>query len=249
MIDLPLLYHTHHAQESDDLPFWRHQAERHGAPILELGCGTGRVLLPLAKAGHSIFGVDKDSAMLAFLRPQLDDQLSRRVTLIHGDFRLFCLTSRFQLAIMPCNTYSTQALPDRKGVLSRVRLHLKTGGSFVFSLPNPLLLNEIETSDEMEIETHFEHPLSGNPVQVSSRVARGQGTVTFHWIYDHLYPDGLSERQRMSAKHYLQPMEAIYENLADAGFQVLEQYGDFHGRPYHTAADHLIIVAQAHTKN
>ena len=61
---LPLLYHAHHNRYKEDLPFWLELAARHGDPVLELGCGSGRVLLALAQDGYQVYGLDNDPGML-----------------------------------------------------------------------------------------------------------------------------------------------------------------------------------------
>ncbi len=57
----PLFYHAQHQNYLEDLPFWLGLAATQGSPILELGCGSGRVLLPLALAGHRVLGIDNDA--------------------------------------------------------------------------------------------------------------------------------------------------------------------------------------------
>ena len=64
----PTLYHAHHGQYQEDLPFWLKLANQQGGPVLELGCGTGRVLLPLARGGFQTVGLDNDLEMLRFLQ-------------------------------------------------------------------------------------------------------------------------------------------------------------------------------------
>ena len=60
----PELIHAHHNRHLEDLPFWLDLAGETGDPLLELGCGTGRLLVPLGQAGHRVIGVDHDPAML-----------------------------------------------------------------------------------------------------------------------------------------------------------------------------------------
>ena len=57
---LARLYHAHHSRNLEDLPFWQELARQQGSPILELGCGSGRVLLPLARAGYNVVGLERE---------------------------------------------------------------------------------------------------------------------------------------------------------------------------------------------
>src|SRR5215218_11321513 len=86
---LPELYDLEHAGFSDDVDLYLRLAEVVGDPILELGCGTGRVLAPLAAAGHRIIGVDRSRPMLDQARSAMNGQerdgdIWQRVTLSHG---------------------------------------------------------------------------------------------------------------------------------------------------------------------
>ena len=103
----PLLYHTHHQHVTEDLPFWQSLARWQGDPILELGCGTGRVLLPLAEAGHTVYGIDNAPNMLSFLRQRIPPELEDHIHLFEADMTHFSIDERFRLILLPCNTYST----------------------------------------------------------------------------------------------------------------------------------------------
>jgi SAM-dependent methyltransferase len=241
---LQLLYHTHHSQESDDLPFWLAWAQKQGNPILELGCGTGRITLPLIEEGFTVFGLDRDALMLAFLQSQLSDLVRKRLALIQADIRHYCLNTRFPLIIFPCNTYSTIAVPDRQMVLNRVRLHLAAKGVFIVSAPNPNLLADLPLKGEPQIETSFTHPKSGNPVQVSGQWQCAEDVVIINWHYDHLFPDGQVERQTLSTEHYLQEVEKVLGDFSRAGLSILAIYGDYDQSEYLEGAPYLIIVAK-----
>ena len=136
----PQLYHTHHNRNLEDLPFWLELAAQAGDPILELGCGTGRVLIPLAQAGYRTVGLDNDPAMLKFLQTQLGPGIPHSPELIEADISEFELARQFPLIILPCNTFSTLSNEQRLDCLGCVRRHLRYGGIFAVSLPNPELL-------------------------------------------------------------------------------------------------------------
>ncbi len=239
---LPLLYYLHHGQHMEDLPFWLNLAENQTGPILELGCGTGRILLPLTMAGYDVCGLDLDLRMLAFLIGQWPN-VNRNPPVFQADMRHFHLASQFSLILLPCNTLSTFSPQSRQDVFERVAAHLSPNGLFSASLPNPKLLMDLPPESESEVEDIFYLPPDNEPVQVSSAWERTADYFTVIWHYDHLLPDGRIERMTLKTRHTLSPVESYQAGLRQAGFRVLTIYGDFDYSPYTSASTNLIIVA------
>jgi SAM-dependent methyltransferase len=122
-----------------DLPLWEELAERTGGPVLELGCGTGRVVLHLARRGHEVVGVDSDAELLAALERRA---AGLPACAVHADARDFALDGEVALALAP--THLIQLLPaseDRVAALRRVAAHLRPGGLFaaaiIEAMPEP----------------------------------------------------------------------------------------------------------------
>jgi SAM-dependent methyltransferase len=233
-----LLYHAHHSRHVEDLPFWlelaREWSGQAGKPpvILELGCGTGRVLLPLAQAGYAVCGLELSGEMLAALRRGLAEQPAASVTLLRADMTCLPLRGGFSLAALPCNTYSTFSREQRAAILQGARGCLEAGGWFAASLPNPALLKRLPRRSTPEYEESFAHPRDGEPVQVSSGWERSAEAFTVHWVYDHLLPDGRVERETASTTHTLDGVGEYLDELYAAGFREVRQYGDFDCSPY-----------------
>lgn len=240
----PPLYHAHHSRFREDLPFWLKLAARQGSPILELGCGSGRVLIPLAESGQRVIGLDRDPAMLSFLQARLPTEAKESVHLVQTDLTQFSLVLRFALILMPCNTLSTLASPERAKLLSLVRSHLLPQGLFAASIPNPVHLTKLPVGSSVEVEDTFVHPLSGNPVQVSSEWRKDRAWFLLRWHYDHLLPDGRVERLSVETRHTLTDMPTYCRELASAGLEVAEQYGDFDPSEYTPESPYWIFVAR-----
>jgi SAM-dependent methyltransferase len=237
----PLLYDLHHATHLEDLPLWLSLAEQFGDPLLELGCGTGRVLLPLARAGHRTVGLDRDPAMLAYLLRFKD--LPTHSHVFCADMTAYRLDLLFALALLPCNTYSTLTASERVKTLRLARAHLQPGGLFVASLANPMLLEKVPATGETEVEQVFFYPQSGHPIQVSSAWQRSTDIFIVIWYYDHLYPDGRVERLTLRQEHHLASLEKYQAEIEGCGFTSLTTLGDFDRSPYNVRSPHLILLA------
>src|ERR1700731_3751250 len=91
-------------QDLVDLPFYLELAEQAPGPVLEIACGTGRVLLPIARKGIEVHGVDNSLPMLTILKASLSNEpqeVRQRVTLHEGDMRDFRLGRQYPLVIIP----------------------------------------------------------------------------------------------------------------------------------------------------
>lgn len=240
----PMLYHAHHSLHLEDLPFWLALADRQGSPVLELGCGTGRVLLPFAEAGHHAIGLDNDAGMLSFLHSRLTADLQARVRLVRGDLGDIPLAERFPLVVLPCNTFSTLSPTRRLRCLSGVYRLLAKGGLFAASLPNPELLRRLPRRSAPEFDEAFPHPLDGEPVQVSSAWQRTADSFQLTWYYDHLLPDGRVERLSVRVGHCLASFDELLAELQAVGLQEVEAWGDFQGTPYTPEAESLVLLAR-----
>ncbi|MBE9524015.1 MAG: class I SAM-dependent methyltransferase [Chloroflexi bacterium] len=237
------LYYLHHSQVIDDLPYWLQLAQAKDGPLLELGCGTGRVLRYLAKAGQIIYGIDYDAQMLKFLQSTLPSAMQQSVHLVQADITAFHFQQEFGLIILPCNTLSTLTSSAQRKALICVRQHLCEDGIFAVSMPNPSLLADLSSDGETNVEDTFPHPQSGEPIQVSSEWVCTEQAVTFHWHYDHLLANGRVTRFTVSIKHFLQSVQAVEKIFFQAGFSKTAKYGDYNQNPYHAESPYLIIQA------
>lgn len=237
------LYHAHHRLYREDIPFWEALAAQQGGPILELGCGTGRVLLALAQAGHAVHGLDNDPDALAVLENRINRRNVANVAYYQADMTNFSFKTPFALIILPCNTYSTLSSQQRLATLARVQQHLAPGGIFAASMLNPMRLSDLPERGEPELEETFAHPRSGNPVQVSSAWQRVDGCVQVYWHYDHLLPDGQVERSTATQQHGLASVDDYQNEISAAGFELKDRYGDFERAAYSSNSPYYIFVA------
>jgi SAM-dependent methyltransferase len=119
-----------------DLPLWRELAAREGAPVLDVGAGTGRVALDLARRGHEVVALDLSAELLGALRER---GAGLPVTAVQADAREFDLDARFTLVIVPMQTVQLLGGPaGRARFLARAREHLAPGGLLAVALADAL---------------------------------------------------------------------------------------------------------------
>ncbi len=243
MSEYPQLYHAHHRLRAADVPFWEALARESGGPILELGCGTGRVAAALAGLGYPVTGLDNDPDMLAFLTATFPPQQYPALRVVEADMTDFDLAARFALIILPCNTYSTFSSLSRLVILRAVLRHLAPDGVFAFSIPNPDLLAGLPRQGPLEFEDEFPHPATGHPVQVFTSWLREPGSITFFWRYDHLHPDGSVFSTAVSTTHILDHGDVYLAELQASGLRPRAVYGGFDRAPFTPQSNYMIVLA------
>lgn len=223
-------------------------AEESAGPVLELGCGTGRVLLPLADEGYTVTGVDISPALLAVARDKLARaELSSHVTLVQADLRRFELPYKeFAFAFCTSNTLMhlvTQA--DQSAALRRAHAHLRPGGLLLLDLFNPDPLRLAAVSGLCELADQWRDAAGSQVLKWSVRsVDFAEQVQETTFIYEEVQPDGQTRRTACPfTLRFLWRGEAELL-LQLAGFAVEGVWGDFDGEPYGAASEHLILLGR-----
>jgi SAM-dependent methyltransferase len=125
----------------EDLYLWRELADRYGDPVLDVGAGTGRIALDLARHGHAVTALDHDPDLLAELRRRAGEIALATVL---ADARDFALGEQFALCLMPMQTIQLLGGADgRAGFLRCARRHLRDGGVVAIALTDELEIYEV----------------------------------------------------------------------------------------------------------
>ena len=238
------LYEAEHRNWTDDLGLYRALAARAGGPVLELGCGSGRVAIALVEAGHEVHGIDSSAAMLAIARANV---AGRRlpVAFASGDMRQF--TSHRQFGLVFCALDTLLHLPgtgDLLDTMASAHRVLRAGGLLAFDIVNPtpdlLALGDRVVRHQSTFAgpgdtevTHF----------VSWDIDPDAQTIETTHIYDWL-SDGEAVRRRTTSfrLRYLERDE-VEAALRATGFARSEVYGSAQLDPFEPDSDRMIFVA------
>jgi len=245
----------------DDIAFWEQVAADADGPLLELACGTGRLLLPLARAGHDVTGIDLSSHMIAVCRAKLQGEtaaVAQRVSVVEADMTSFDLGRGFAHVYCAFGSFHhLRSVEQQLACLTRCRDHLLPGGTLVLDLINP---DPAPASSELPAastpdDAPPEDDLSGGTVDwTEGRRIRSWATVLrsdrlkqtndCEVTYEIIEADG-SVRQVTETF----PMRFLFRFelehlLARSGFGLDALYGDYDRSEF--ADDSLGMIAVAH---
>jgi SAM-dependent methyltransferase len=236
-----------------DVAFFVDEAVASGGRVLEVGCGTGRVLIPTARAGVEITGIDSSETMLARCRESLvaeTDEVRLRVKLITADMRELDLGDRFQLITLPFRPFQhLLTVEDQLACLNTLRRHLAEEGRLILDLFNPWLhvLTKDDLGVESDAEEEFTTPDGRRVIRKHKIVERDllEQIIQSELIYYVTHTDGREERLvHAFPLRYLFRFEAEHL-LTLAGFEVEALYNDYERSPYgSTYPGELIFVAR-----
>lgn len=227
-------------RERPDIAFFVEIAREAGGPVLEVGCGTGRVLIPSARAGIDVVGLDLSPRMLAVCRERLRHEgvaVQSRAQLVEADMRTFDLPRTFALATFPFRPFQHLIdVSDQLACLANVRRHLAEGGRVVLDLFNPSLdaLANVQDGVEFGDEPEFSTPDGRRVVRRHKTVAhdRFNQVSQVELIYYVTHPDGREERLvHAFPMRYLFRFE-VEHLLARSGFEVEQLYAGFDKSAY-----------------
>jgi SAM-dependent methyltransferase len=253
-VDTAAILEIEQGQSAEDIAFFASNALRTGGPVLDLGCGTGRMAIPIARAGAEVVGLDISASMLT----RFDEKLAfespdtrKRITLVQGDMKRFSLKRQFHCAI--CSSNTLFLLGSESGVteaLKNVRSHLAPGGTLIVDaaaidseiraalerypkgdLPD---LNLLECSGDYSVRrTH-----SIEPQNRDGREDPRQFVITYKYFdaSDNLCFERREDTVLLTPQELLLLMERL-------GYKIVELFGWYDRREYKDGERKLIVFA------
>lgn len=233
----------------DDIAFYLAKGKELDGPVLELGCGTGRVSIPLVEDGNEIWALDLSDEMLAQLRgklKRLSAPANQRLHIIHGSMAGFELRRKFDLIIGPFRAF--QALSERteqETCLECVNKHLSDRGQFIMHIFKPKAIFDQSWIQPDSFDWKVTDPRTGKAV---SRYERRRRIDLDRQV---LYVD-LIYRIEGSIGDVIEPLAISYfyeeqmrSLLRRHGFEIIAELGYFDGRPIASGPELIFVCRRA----
>ena len=236
-----------------DVAFYVEEAQSAGSPVLELGCGTGRSVIPVAQAGIDVVGLDRAPAMLERARRHISgigSETKERIELVEGDMRSFVLERRFNLVMIPNRSFlHLLTAADQRQALGRIHRHLADAGRLVFNVFDPNLewIVEDYKFPESALRKHAEfiRPDTGNRVVVwaTRDYQLEEQIVKEDFVFEEIDANGTAIGRSYSSLtlHYVYRNEMEYL-LELCGFKVEALYGDFRRGPFRHGGEQVWVA-------
>ena len=215
------------------------------APILELGCGTGRVMAPLIEAGYRVVGVDESPQMLEIARQRLADSSPALYQLIEGDARAIELLDKFGMSFVALNTFLHNLTREHQlAMLATARRHLLPGGLLIIDLPPNDELACQPDDGEFDYEATLVDPASDALIDkyVASQVRWAeQVQVLSYRVEEKTLTDTMTHEVSFRLRHvFKHEMELL---LLMSGFLDWHWYGGYDLSPYTEDSPRMVVVA------
>ena len=242
----PELYDIFNAHEHEDIGMYLSLFQQAEA-VLELGVGTGRISIPLAEKGISIFGVDCSEEMLSCLKGKLEmlsSDVSSRINLIHQDFCRLDIENMFDFAFYPFCTFNYLLTVDEQvAALSSLKKHLTKGAQVVFDLmtihtfPN-LLYNAHHTQANTVTQGDYD-------ISIATQSVFNQATQLFSQdrCFEYIKKNDVVFKKRVKMLNRIFFLGEFSLLLEKCGYEINKIYGGYNFSQYNSSSHSLVVIA------
>ena len=235
--------------EDGDASFYVEEAQKAGSPVLELGCGTGRILIPVAESGVKITGLDASKDMLSSIRhkvSELGESVRSRIEIVEGDMTGFSLRRKFNLIMIPCRSFLQLMTPEeQRAALLCIREHLADDGRLIMNMFDPRLDVLLDDSGVVTEETI--DAKTGNKVVMRSSAKHDPERQVLE--ADFTFEEFDDEGRMVSQVHAPLTLRWIYRYemqylLELCGFEIEALYGDFGRGPFRYGGEQIWVAGK-----
>ncbi len=223
-------------RQMEDIGFYRSVAEATGGPVLELGCGTGRVTIPLAEAGFDVTGLDLNPAMLERAEAKAragQEKIRGRIEFIQGDMCRFDLGRQYPLVLIPYNSFQvlrTQA--EQRACLERISAHLAPGGLLAMEITP--FMHQLRESPATRKHLATDYLDDGSVVAMYETISHEIGNQLTHFdqeyrVFREGEPPKIFQNRLTLRTVYRFEMELLFEV---SGLRVKALYGNYRRGDY-----------------
>jgi len=228
-----------------DIGFYVEEAKRNGGPVLEVGCGTGRILLPTAEAGIEIDGIDYSPEMLRIAREKLAAK-NLNCRLERADMRDFDLGRKYRLITIPFRAFChMETVEDHFAALSCVKKHLAPDGIFIFDFyqMQPAAFARFSEAEVLQIEREENGKKIRRYAKAKPNLAIQTSAIRFRWEVED--ENGKIEEFISDFKMRWVHRYEVEHLLVRAGFELLHTYGEFDRSELSHESPEMIFVSRA----
>jgi SAM-dependent methyltransferase len=238
-----------------DLPLYLELARAQGRRVLEIACGSGRVLAPLARAGFEVVGIDASPHMLALARAKLEAHPTAKAGLIEADMRAFRLDERdFDLAIVAVKSFAyLTARTDQLRCLQAIQAHLRPGGllaiDFMHPLPEWVGLSAASMRDD-QLQRVAERGFTLSRVESVVTTDLANQVRVIRSTYEVIDDSGAVLTKRFVEWPYRWTHRFEAEHLLErAGFAVEAVYGDYQREAFTSSSANMVFLGRVPTRS
>lgn len=228
----------------NDIDFYRKQSDQLGGNILEIGCGTGRVTIPLLENGYDVTGVDSSTKMLAKFQSKIRKtgyNLPLKIT--NQDVRNLNLNEKFNLVIFPYRGFqSLLSVEDQIAALTSIKAHLTRSSRLIIDIfvPNNELFDQ-----KPDIVYHLKDSESGPDKNTRSLHHRTEFDLHNQLLHTQVSISEIQRSQLISKRYANFTLRYLYTDEARhlfeyCGFDIEEIAGDYDGSPYNRDSNETI---------
>ena len=230
---------------TEDIQFYIELASQVDGPILECACGTGRIAIPLARAGADVTGLDLSKEMLNVFRAKLRKENAatrKRIRLLKGDMRNFSLGKKFGMAYIAFASFlHLLTVKDEEACLKSVLEHLRPNGIFIVDVFNPDLSRPQQLVRLDKVRQHGEETIlrfNEQEMDLENQMINATN------IYDFVSPSGSVKRKVLRYQLRYIFKDELTRLLERTGYSVEQVYGNFDKSPFQEKSRRIICVAR-----
>jgi SAM-dependent methyltransferase len=244
-------YDLIHTELTGDIELVRSLASGCKKTVLDLGCGTCRMSIPLARDGHEVVGIDITAEMLELAREKLsleDAYVYSSVHLLRGNMTDFDLNRRFNLVVVSHNTLHEHPTGDIGRIFRLISKHLAVDGQVFLDLSNPFVYFNMEPGEEIWIEDKtFQEPDSGRLIFQRSTVSTNlddQIVSVVRELKELVGDSRVREVYSLTSSYHLLFPHELELLLNSAGLRIQQLFGGFERQPFEEDSERLIVIAE-----